>query len=277
VLLTVIWGGSYTMLKLGFRDLPVFGSLLLRVIVATAMLLGWSRILGLPLVQPARARRYLLAYAASFVWSMSLLYVGMTQTTAGRASVLFNTQPFFTLLLLPVFVPDERLTARRLAGTALAFAGVVLIFADRLHGASSLGGDALIVLAALGWSGGTILTKRMPARVHPVSVLLWSVAALIPVTAALTLTLERGAPWRLTPLALVSVVYLGALAAAFSFVVFFRLLRTYSATGINAFVFLSPVFGVLIAWLVLGETMTLQQAAGALGVAAGILVVNTGG
>jgi len=41
-MLTVIWGGSYTMLKLGFRDLPVFGSLLLRAIVATAMLLVWS-------------------------------------------------------------------------------------------------------------------------------------------------------------------------------------------------------------------------------------------
>ena len=46
--------------------------------------------------------------------------------------------------------------------------------------------------------------------------------------------------------------------------------------AVNAFVFLSPVFGVLIAWAALGESATALQAAGALGVASGIWIVNTG-
>jgi drug/metabolite transporter (DMT)-like permease len=44
----------------------------------------------------------------------------------------------------------------------------------------------------------------------------------------------------------------------------------------NAFVFLSPVFGVLIAWAALGESVTALQGAGVFGVASGIWIVNTG-
>jgi len=65
-------------------------------------------------------------------------------------------------------------------------------------------------------------------------------------------------------------------AAAAGFVLFVWLIRTYSAARVNMFVFLSPVFGLVIAWLVLGEPISLLQAVGALAVAAGIGVVNSG-
>ena len=64
--------------------------------------------------------------------------------------------------------------------------------------------------------------------------------------------------------------------SAAGFVLFVWLIRTYSAARVNVFVFLSPVFGLLIAWLVLGEPISLLQAGGALAVAAGIWVVNSG-
>ena len=58
------------------------------------------------------------------------------------------------------------------------------------------------------------------------------------------------------------------------FVLMVWLVRAYSASRVNVFVFLSPVFGVLIGWAALGETMSALQALGALAVAAGILIVT---
>ncbi len=69
--------------------------------------------------------------------------------------------------------------------------------------------------------------------------------------------------------------YLLAGAAAFSFVIFGWLIQHHSAIHVNAFVFLTPVFGVLIGWALLGEALSVSQLAGAFLVAAGILVVNT--
>jgi drug/metabolite transporter (DMT)-like permease len=276
VLLAAIWGGSYTMVKLGLRDLPVFGSLFLRVIVAAAVLGAYSLLLRLPLLYDRSARRFLLAVTVAFMSCQVLLYLGAAHTTASRASIFFNTQPFFTLLLLPLWSRHERVTTRKATGTAVAFAGIVAVFADRLATPASLAGDTLVLAAALCWSASTILNKVMPREIHPVSIVLWGVAASIPVMGLLTLLLEPSASWRLTPTAVASVLYLGAIAAAFSFVAFTWLIQRYSAIRVNAFVFLSPVFGVLIGWSVMGDPLSAGQALGALAVAGGIYVVNAG-
>ncbi len=194
-----------------------------------------------------------------------------------RLIYIFNAQPFFTLLLLPWFVPSERLTARRGAGTALAFVGVVLVLLERGTAGGSLWGDLLVLLGALGWTGNTILNKLMPRELPTVSAILWSVAGAIPAMAVLTLLLEPRGRWHMTAAAVGSVLYLGAVVAGLGFVVFVWLTRTYSPSRVNVFVFLSPVFGVLIGWAVLDEPISALQALGGLAVAAGILVVNTRG
>ena len=277
VLLTAIWGGSFTFVKLGLRDLPVFASLCLRFVVATAILVAYCRRTRTPLWYTGRNARYLLIGAGAFAWSQALLYLGLALTTAGRGSIFFNTQPFFTLLILPLFFPEEAVTSRKLLGTVVAFSGVVLLFLEKLGAGSgwALAGDVLTLLAALGWTVNNIITKRVVGRLQPTALILWSAAAALPIMLLLALLLEREQPWRLTMTAIASVLYLGGVAAAFSFVVFTWLIQHYSAVRVNAFVFLTPVFGVLIGWALLGEALSVSQLAGALLVAAGIIIVNT--
>jgi drug/metabolite transporter (DMT)-like permease len=98
--------------------------------------------------------------------------------------------------------------------------------------------------------------------------------AAIPVFGLLTLLFEPREAWHPTASAIGSVLYLGVVAAGLGFVLIVWLVRSYSASRVNVFVFLSPVFGVLIGWVALGETVSAMQALGALAVAAGILVVT---
>ena len=275
VLAMAILGGSYTAGKVALQDLPVFGMLLLRMVVTTATLgcyAAWARV---RLAYGRRAMGFVLSQAGFFLLSQVALYIGLTMTSAGRAAILFNMQPFFTLLLLPLLVPAERLTVRRWVGTGAAFAGVALVLAERGVAGGSLLGDALCLLAALGWTGNVILNKTMPQEVNPAALIFWNAAATIPVLAVLTLTLEPQAAWRFGAAAVASVLYLGVVAAGLGFVLIVWLVRSYSASRVNVFVFLSPVFGVLIGWALLGESIGALQALGALAVAAGILIVST--
>jgi drug/metabolite transporter (DMT)-like permease len=205
-----------------------------------------------------------------------LLYAGLTVTPAGRAAILYNIQPFLTLLVLPHVLPAERLTVRRALGTGVAFVGVVFVLAERGASGGSLLGDGLVLLAAATWTVVIILSKMTPNEVNAVSLIFWNVAGAAPVLALLAVVVEPTVTWRLSAPAVASILYLGVLAAGVGFVGFVWLTRTYAATRVNAFVFLSPVFGVLIAWGALGESVTALQAAGALAVASGIWIVNTG-
>lgn len=275
VLAMAILGGSYTAGKVALQDLPVFGMLLLRMVVTTATLgcyAAWARV---PLAYGRRATGFILSQAGFFLMSQVALYIGLTMTSAGRAAILFNMQPFFTLLLLPLLVPAERLTLRRWLGTGAAFAGVALVLGERGVAGGLLLGDALCLLAALGWTGNVILNKAMPQEVNSAALIFWNCVATIPVLAVLTLMLEPQAAWKFGAASVASVLYLGVVAAGLGFVLIVWLVRSYSASRVNVFVFLSPVFGVLIGWALLGESIGALQALGALAVAAGILIVST--
>jgi drug/metabolite transporter (DMT)-like permease len=275
ILVMVTLGGSYTMVKVGLRDLPVYGLLLLRMLVASVALGIYMRWVGLPFAYGGRARQFVVAQTVAFAGNQVLLYLGLAQTTAGRGAILLNVQPFMTLLLLPLFMPTERLDSRRLFGMVVAFAGVVCVLAERGVSGGTWVGDLLVLASAALWTSNVIMNKTMPAELHPVPVIFWGVSGALPVLLAMTLMFETHATWRLTTEAAVSVMYLGIVTAAFSFVAFVWLTRTYSANRVNAFAFLAPVFGVLIGWIALSEQLTWTQAAGMLGVAAGIWIVNT--
>ena len=275
VLAMAIFGGSYTVGKIALQDLPVFGMLLVRMAVTALALGAYAFWAGVTLRQRGRAAGYLLAQTGFFVLSQSVLFIALTMTSAGRVAILFNMQPFFTLLLLPLLVPAERLTRLRWLGTGVAFVGVALVLAERGTAGGSLLGDLLVLLAALCWTGNIILNKRMPEGINAVSVIFWNAAAAIPVFGVLTLLLEPLEAWNPSASAIGSVLYLGVLAAGLGFVLMVWLTRTYSASRVNVFVFLSPVFGVLIGWAALGEAVSVMQALGALAVAAGILIVTS--
>jgi drug/metabolite transporter (DMT)-like permease len=269
-----ILGGSYTAGKFALQDLPMFGMLAVRMILATLALGAYAAMAGLVVRPRASSFGYLAAQTGLFVMTQTLLFIALQKIDAGRSAILFNMQPFFTLLLLPVLVPSEHLTPRRWLGTAVAFGGVALVLAERGTQGGSLVADLMVLVAALGWTCSIMLNKRMPADVNPVSVILWSSAGSIPVYALLSLLFESGATWALTGSAVASVLYLGIAAGGLGFVLMVWLIRAYSASRVNVFVFLSPVFGVLIGWAALGETMSAQQALGAMAVAGGILIVT---
>lgn len=274
VLAMAVLGGSYTAGKVALQDLPAFGLLALRMCVTTLALGAYAAWIGLSLAQRGASVRYIMAQTAIFALTQALLFVALGMTSAGRVAILFNMQPFFTLLLLPLFVAGDRLTPRRWLGTGIAFAGVALVLAERGAGGASMVGDLLALVSAVGWTGNIILNKRMPGQFNPVSMVFWNCAGAIPLFAFLSLALEPIDAWRFTAPAVASVLYLGVVAACLGFVLVAWLTRAYSASRVNVFVFLSPVFGVLIGWAVLGEAITLMQGLGALAVAAGILVVT---
>ncbi|MBP7544931.1 MAG: DMT family transporter, partial [Acidovorax sp.] len=141
-----------------------------------------------------------LLAGALFAGEFACIYVGMQYTTASRLTVFLYGSPFWVALLLPRFIPGERLRGWQWLGLAAAFVGVGLALGDGMTGrapdAHPLAwlGDVLGLVAGLMWALTTVVIRSTAlARVAPEHQLLYQVAvstALLPL-----LSLALGEPW----------------------------------------------------------------------------------
>jgi drug/metabolite transporter (DMT)-like permease len=276
--LCFLWGGSFISVKVCLQGIPPLGLAALRFVVVALCLVPYLRLKGTGLWFGREAFGWLAASGLLLCVQMVMLFVGMQFTTAGRASILLNVQPFFVLLVAHYFLDRDPMTARKVVGMTVALAGIVVLFADRWTATEPWGlvGDSLIVLSALGWAIQIVLLKRPLRSLPPEGVVAWQSFFVAGVVGVLALALEGGDGYHITPTLVVAFLYLALVAAAFCFVVYTHLVQRTLATQLHSFIFLTPVFGVMGGALILGEAVGWPVLAGLAGVAAGIIIVNSG-
>lgn len=279
VLLCAIWGGAFVAIKISTLDMPPLGSGAVRFCLTSVVLLAWARYQHVPLRYGRAEVKALAGLAAMFLYINITAYVGTALTTSGRATVFFYTQPLFLAFLAPYFLPGDHLTARKLYGLGLALCGLVALFFTKLSGgaSSTLIGDIVVLSGALMSAFSAIATKRTAGKIHPVALICWQSWVSWPLLGGLSWALESGRPFVFSGRAIIAILYLGLISAAFGFVAFAWLIQRNTATRVTALTFLTPVFGVAYSWFLLNETLTPIQLLGVLGVCLGVYIVNSGG
>ncbi|MTJ81134.1 MAG: EamA family transporter [Telmatospirillum sp.] len=291
LLVVVIWGVNFVVIKIGLKDSPplLLGALRFALVAFPAILF---------VRRPRIPTGKLLAYALSlcfgqFAFLFSAIHLGMP---TGLASLVLQLQAFFTLALTAIVFGD-RLGRHNLAGLALAFAGLgVLAFAS--VGGASVGGTSvgganlrgagvpligfvLTICAAASWAIGNIVSKTIgPADL--LGLVVWS--APVPVLPFLAASALLEGPERIAAtaqhisLALVlAVAYLAFAATLTGYTLWGRLLTRHPAWKVAPLSLMVPVVGLTTSWLALGESLSPAQGAGALVVLAGLVLNVFGG
>lgn len=277
VLCCVAWGLNQVAIKIGLAGVsPLLGAGL-RSFIAVVLLWAWCRLRGEPLLARDGTWGYGLFIGLLFAAEFVFIYGGLAFTTASRSVIFLYSAPFFVALGAHFFIPEERLTWSRVAGLIVAFVGLCLAFVDGLTLPSrrELVGDGLELIGGLIWGATTIIVKaRRDTRMTPqrtlFSQLSVSTVALIGLSALIG---ERGVTAVTGPV-VAAIAYQSVIVAFVSYLIWFWLLQRYPASGLAAFSFWTPLFGVLAGWLVLGENLTGNLGAAAVLVAGGIYLVN---
>lgn len=214
-----------------------------------------------------------LLFSAEFL----LLFSALDNTSVVRASSLFYAMPIWMALIAHFLFPGERLTAWRLLGLALGFAGVVVTLAGRAGGLGegSLGGDLAALGAGLAWATIPAVTRstRLGASAAETQIF-WQLAVsalLLPALAPLFGTpLVRDFDGLQLSLLLVQAIGV----VAMGFVLWFWLLGRYPASTVASFSFLTPVLSALLGWLVLGEEVSPTTPLALALLIAGLVLIN---
>lgn len=272
LLLSLFWGGNPVAIKLGLADAPPLRLAWLRFVVGGVVITLWAWLTGrLAGFRVERAElRPLLVVTALFVAQIGSMNVGTSLTSAAHAAIILNLYAVHTVLLSHFVIPGDRLTARRLLGVLVAYAGIVVLFLRQSGpAASSLLGDAIMLVSGFVLAERTVYLARVVRELEPVKLLL-AQAALGSVVFVVGSALLESTPTVWTPRLALSLLYQGALVAGFNFIANLWLLGRYRPSNLAAFFLTQPIFGVAIAALVAGDHLTADLLVACLTVAVGI-------
>jgi drug/metabolite transporter (DMT)-like permease len=274
----LFWGFQQVLVKATIPDLPPVFQACLRFIGATVLLWLWCLWRGVRLFERDGSLVPGLMAGCLFALEFACLYAGLQFSPASRLTVFLYTAPFWVAVLLPFFVPSEKLRPLQWLGLGLAFAAVGFALRDAWGATSPADqwrGD-LLALAAGGFWGLTTVVMRSTGltRVSPEKLLFFQVAVSAVVLPFLSLLLGERWVWTFSAFAGISLAAQTVVGAFASYLAWMWMLGRYPATKISAFVFLTPVFALLFGSLWLHEPVTINLIISLAMVAAGIMLVN---
>lgn len=260
VLLTVVWGVNWPVMKLGVTDFP---PLAFRTL---SMWLGLP-VLGLALVAmkvPFRLPRAhwrelaVLTLLNMIVWH-TLIIIAVRSLSSGRAAILGYTMPIFSAVLGALFF-GNRLLPRAWVGVSAAALGVVLLL---WHEFSNLTGRPvgvlLALIAAATWALGTQMLRRSTMSVPTLTISFWMTAITTVFMTLLTTVFERPQWKPPSSTVMATIVYNAVMIFGFAHAAWFYLARILPPVASTLSVMFIPVLGVFSGALWLGEVLHWQD------------------
>jgi drug/metabolite transporter (DMT)-like permease len=277
VLLCLSWGFNHVAVKLAIHDIPPLLQGAIRSVVAAFIVGGWCLLRGIPLFRRDGTLLPGIVAGVLFGSEFACIYQGLAYTTATRAVLFMYLAPFFVVILARIFLPADRFKLWQWIGLCLSFAGMLVAFGlptPALDPRQTLG-DILLIIAALGWAITTIVIKasRLNAT-SPEKVMMYQLVVSAPILAASAYVAGESMTRWPDAQALSWLAYQTVWVVSVTFVIWFALIKNYSANRVSAFTFLTPLFGVAAGHLVLGDPLTPAFIAAVALVAGGLILVN---
>ena len=275
-LLSILWGGAFLFVDIALEGLPPLSIVFGRVSLACLTLAVLMRLMGQPFPKGAAQWRALgvmglLNNAIPF----SLFVFAQGHISGSVAAILNATTPLFTVVVAHFALRDEQMTAGKLVGLALGFAGVVVMVGGVQS--SAVGWSMLACLAAaLSYGFAGVWGRRFRALgVAPMTTAFGQLASSTMIIAPLWVMVDR--PWAeaIPSLRVISaVVAIAVFSSALAYLIFFKLLAEAGAVNVSLVTFVIPVSAAVLGWLVLGHGLEARHFAGFGLIALGLIAID---
>jgi drug/metabolite transporter (DMT)-like permease len=272
ILLCLIWGSTWLVIKVGYGGLGPFNVAAVRFLLAGVVMAAITLVVGARWPQ-SRVDWVLVVVVAlmMFAGDYGLIYWSEQYIDSGLTAILFATLPLITVVAAHVYLPGERITAAKMIGTLLAFAGVMALFADHARmDARQLWPMLGVIAAGVCAAIASVATKKHGRTLHPAalnapSMLLGAAAlAVVSFAAGDGFALPRNAEtWA-------AILYLALAGSVLAFLVYFSMLKTWSVTSLSFISVFTPAIALVLGFIFLDERPTMWTVVGSVLIVAGV-------
>ncbi|MCA9116481.1 MAG: DMT family transporter [Planctomycetaceae bacterium] len=308
LLLVALWGGTPVAIKYSVATIPPIAVAAIRFAMAAVFMYVWCRLEGTSLTLRKGQLRPCLILGGLLCVQITLFTLGVQLSIASHGTLFINTFIFWVAAIEHFVTRTDRLSPIRLGGLVLAAAGVLLILTmqdsareraelpapvvessaatsvpqpsvvdsapPQAGKYATLLGDILLLASGMLLGVKIICTKQATQVVEPGKLIFWHDVIGTALMAVWSLLTERVDPAGFTLPATLGLLYQGVVVAGFCFGVQARLLRKHSASQLSVYSFATPLFGILLAVLMLGERLSPWLLVSGAAVATGIWLVN---
>lgn len=275
IFLCLVWGSTWVAIKMTLEGFPPLLGAAARFTAATIVLFIYLKMKRLSLKTTAREFRLLLATAfLMYVMDYGMIYWGEQYLSAGVTAILFSTFAIFTALQSNFLFKNEAFSPKRFIGLLIGFSGVVLVFYDQVV---STHFDLMVILASLAIlvsavsaAMSTVIVKKYLPRMNAIQITFHQLAWGTVFLGILGLALEDPSSIHLSTRALTSVLYMGIVASAAAFVLYYNLLSQMSAISLSLIIYIIPVVALLSDYFFFGELLSIRSLIGMIVIFSGI-------
>jgi drug/metabolite transporter (DMT)-like permease len=277
-LLCGAWGSSYLFIRIGVEEITPLA------LVAVRLLIGSLTILAIVAVrrqslQVSRRQLGIITVAGTINTAAPFLLIswGETSTPSGLASILNSTTPIFALLLAGAILHDEPITAARLVGVLVGFAGVLVLLGRDLSGGvhwSGVAGQGAIIAAAICYAIGAVFVRRTLLGVPAMTIATYGLLVATAEVVALSVVFSPPPLLSMSPKAWLAVVWLGMVGSGLAYTFAYFVLEHWGASRYTLVTYVLPVMGLTLGAIFLGEVIDWHILAGSVLVIGGILLAS---
>jgi len=266
VLLSAIWGSSFLCIKVLDEVWTPVQVALARVALGAVFLVVLLVVRRTPLPRdPAAWKHVAMVGLLMNALPFTLFAYGEQHVSSVIAGLWNGTTPLMTLVAVSMLLPEERPDARRLAGIAGGFAGLVVLLGPwQGLGGGKLLGDAACALGACCYGLGLTYTRRYLSARPEGGVSLAGAQLLCATAMLLVIAPLDGTPsFALDGGEIASVLVLGVLGSGLAYVLTHAIVRVAGATTFSLVTYVIPIFSTILGVTILSETVTWNQPVGA--------------
>ncbi len=275
ILTIFIWGTTFISTKILLIDFTSIEILFFRFIMG---------LIALMLVYPHRLKvedkKHELLFAGAGLCGVTLYYllenIALTYTMASNVGVICSLAPFFTAILIHLFLKDEPLRGNFFIGFVVAMVGISLIsFSGTSNFQLNPLGDLLAVGATIVWAFYSVLTRKISSYGYntiQITRRMFFYGILFMMPALLLYDFKLGLERFANPVNLFNIVFLGLGASALCFVTWNFALKVLGAVKTSIYIYMIPVITVVTSMIVLHEKITGMAALGTVLTLAGLFV-----
>ncbi|MCA1784375.1 MAG: DMT family transporter [Desulfobacteraceae bacterium] len=278
LLVCAIWGGNAVSIKFSNQGIPPLMAATIRSVAAGFLVLMLAKYKGQTILFPKGSRFHALMIGFLFGLDFLFLYWSVSFTTASRATIFLYSHPFWVAIGAHFALQQDRLRPGKVSGLILAFIGLWIVF--RIHSPllpeNNWIGDMMGLAAAVFWGATTLYIKRISQDVtlNHYQTLFAQLMFAIPVLFLGSLLFEHDYTIHLSAVVLWAMAYQIVVVAFFSYTLWFWMIHNFAVSGLTAFTFLAPLFGVVFGAVILHEPVSMTVWFGLALVCTGIYLVN---